>query len=102
MQEEKGWGWHGGLRARYFGPRALIEDNSVRSGETLLASARVGYRWQKTWALEAEVFNLLNRRDSEVDYYYASRLAGEAASVNDRHFKPVDPISFLIRLTARF
>ena len=102
VQEEKGWGWHGGLRVRYFGPRALIEDDSVRSRETLLATASLGYRWQKTWAIEADVFNLLNRRDSEINYSYASRLAGEAASVNDNHFKPVDPLSVIVRLTAKF
>jgi hypothetical protein len=33
-------GFFGGLRLRYFGPRALIEDNSRRSRETILLSAQ--------------------------------------------------------------
>ena len=57
----------------------------------------------KTWTIQAEVFNLLNRKDSAIDYYYTSRLPGEpAAGVDDIHFHPVEPISFRIGLTARF
>lgn len=96
-------GFFGGLRLRYFGPRSLIEDNSVRSQETLLLTAHVGYDFNKTWTIQAEVFNLLNRQDSSIEYYYTSRLPGEpAAGVNDVHFHPVEPISFRIGLTAKF
>lgn len=95
-------GFFGGLRLRYFGPRPLIEDNSRRSHETILMSARAGYQFNKNWTLSAEVFNLLNRKDSEIDYFYESRLAGEAGGVEDIHFHPVDPISFRVALTARF
>ena len=96
-------GFFGSLRLRYFGPRPLIEDDSVRSGETILLSAQVGYQFNKTWTLSAEVFNILNRKDSEIDYFYASRLPGEpAAGVEDRHFHPVEPVSFRIALTAKF
>ena len=96
-------GFFGGLRMRYFGPRSLIEDNSVRSAETLLLTAFTGYELNKTWTIQAEVFNLLNRKDSSIDYYYTSRLPGEpAAGVNATHFHPVEPISFRIGLTAKF
>ncbi len=100
-------GFFGGVRLRFFGPRSLIEDNSVRSAETLQLSASVGYQFTKTWTLSAEVFNLLNRKDSAIDYYYPSRLAGEApgpddGGYNDIHFHPVEPISFRLALTARF
>lgn len=108
FQQEGERGFFGGLRLRYFGPRPLIEDDSVRSGETVLLSARAGYRFSRNWTLSAEVFNLLDRKDSEIDYYYASRLATDAAAgpdeggVNNVHFHPVDPISFRVALTARF
>ena len=96
-------GFYTGLRLRYFGPRSLIEDGSVRSGETILLSASLGYEINKTWSVQAEVFNVLNRKDSAIDYYYASRLPGEsAAGMNDSHFHPVEPISFRLGLTARF
>ncbi len=95
-------GFFGSIRLRYFGPRPLIEDDSIRSGETLLLSAQVGYEFNKTWTLSAEVFNLLNRKDSEIDYSYESQLPGEAGPVTDIHFHPVEPISFRIALSARF
>jgi hypothetical protein len=97
--------WNGlvtGLRLRYFGERPLLEDDSVRSGDTLLVSALVGYRFDETWSLEGEVFNLLDRDDSEIDYFYESRLPREAAGVEDVHFHPVYPRSFRLALLARF
>jgi hydrogenase/urease accessory protein HupE len=96
-------GFFGGPRLRYFGPRALIEDNSVRSDATLLVSAMLGYTFNPTWTVQAEVFNLLDRKNSGIDYYYASRLAGEdLAGVNDVHFHPVEPLSFRLGITANF
>ena len=101
-------GFFGGLRLRYFGPRALIEDNSVRSRETVLLTANVGYEFNKTWTIQAEVFNLLNRKDSAIDYYYESRLRrevlgpGSSGGYNDIHFHPVEPVSFRIAVTAKF
>jgi outer membrane receptor protein involved in Fe transport len=95
----------GTIRVRYFGPRPLIEDDSVESSNTVLLSARVGYEFNSTWTIAAEVYNLLDRRDSEIDYFYASRLAGEPAGpdgVDDVHFHPVDPISFRVALSAKF
>jgi hypothetical protein len=68
--------WSGALRLRYFGPRPLIEDNSVRSQASTTLNGRIGYRIGKDLQVELEGFNLANRRDSAIDYYYASQLAG--------------------------
>lgn len=96
-------GFVGGPRLRFFGPRPLIEDNSVRSKSTLLLSAMLGYEFNKNWSIQAEAFNLLNRKDSAIDYYYTSRLQGEAANgVDDIHFHPVEPINFRIGITMKF
>jgi hypothetical protein len=96
-------GFFGGPRLRYFGPRPLIEDNSVRSNATLLLSAMLGYAFNRNWTVQAEMFNLLDRQDSAIDYYYPSRLSGEdAAGVEDVHFHPVEPMSFRISLKAAF
>jgi hypothetical protein len=100
-------GFFGSLRLRYFGERPLIEDDSVRSDETVLLSSRIGYQINETWAVSAEIFNLLDNTDHEIDYFYASRLPGEGpgpdeGGFNDIHFHPVDPISFRAALTARF
>jgi outer membrane receptor protein involved in Fe transport len=96
-------GFFGGPRLRYFGPRALIEDNSVRSDSTIMVSAMLGYEFNKNWKVQAEIFNLLDRKDSGIDYYYTSRLPGEDESgINDIHFHPVEPINFRMSLTATF
>ena len=90
--------WSGALRLRWFGPRPLIEDDSVRSQASVTLGGRLGYRIAKDWQLELEGFNLTNRRDSAIDYFYASQLKGETAPVDDVHFHPVEPRSFRITL----
>ncbi|KQQ87822.1 TonB-dependent receptor [Massilia sp. Leaf139] len=91
--------WSGALRLRYFGPRPLIEDNSVRSQGSATLNGRVGYKIGKDLQLELEAFNLANRRDSAIDYYYASQLAGELSPRDDIHFHPIEPRSFRLTLT---
>ena len=83
---------YGALRLRYFGPRALIEDNSVRSKETTLINGEVGYQVMKNVRLNVEVFNLFDAEVSDIDYYFTSRLPGEPlAGVDDIHFHPAVP-----------
>jgi outer membrane cobalamin receptor len=94
--------YYGAVQLRYFGPRPLIEDNSVRSKSTSTLNGRVGYRVSKDARIELEGFNLMNRMDSAIDYYYASRLSGEAAAVNDVHFHPSAPRSFRVTLVRNF
>jgi outer membrane receptor protein involved in Fe transport len=90
--------WSGSLRLRYFGPRPLVEDNSVRSRASLTLNGRVGYRLGKDMRVELEGFNLANRHDSAVDYYYESRLRNEPAPRADVHFHPIEPRSLRITL----
>jgi outer membrane receptor protein involved in Fe transport len=95
--------WFGHFQMRYFGPRPLIEDNSVRSHSTTLAAARVGYRVDRNVKVALDVFNLFDRKASDIDYYYASRLPGEpVAGVNDIHFHPVEPRTVRVTLMAHF
>ena len=91
--------WTGALRLRYFGPRPLIEDNSVRSQASATLNGRIGYKLGKDLQLELEGFNLTNRRDSAIDYYYASQLAGELSPRDDIHFHPIEPRSFRLTVT---
>ena len=85
-------GLSGSLRVRYFGPRPLIEDNSVRSRSTTIVNGQVGYRLAPGLRLALDVFNVLNARASDIDYYYASRLPGEpSAGVDDIHTHPAEP-----------
>lgn len=95
-------GFFAGLRLRYFGSRPLIEDDSTRSGETVLLNAQAGYRFSQDWALTVDAFNVLDRQDDDITYLYESQMAGEAAPVNDTHFHPVEPVSFRVAVTGRF
>ena len=95
--------WFGSLQLRYFGPRALIEDNSVRSDNTTMLNGQLGYKFHKNARVTLQAFNLLDRQASAIDYYYASRLSGEpAAGVDDKHFHPIEPRSFRVNLTSNF
>ena len=103
-------GFFGGLRLRYFGPRSLIEDNTVRSSASALVNLQAGYAFNNKWKLTVDVFNLLDRRASDVEYYYESRLRGETINpdptlnggYNDIHLHPAEPVSFRVALTGRF
>ena len=70
----------GSLRWRYFGPRALTEDNSQRSQATSLFELAAGYQLTKKLRVTAELFNLFNSAVSDIDYYFVSRLQGEPSA----------------------
>ena len=95
--------YFGALQFRYFGPRPLIEDNSVRSKSTTTLNGRVGYKIRPDISVELEAFNLLNSRSSAIDYYYQSRLPNEGLDgQNDIHFHPIESRSARVTLNARF
>lgn len=95
--------WRGGLRLRYLGPRALIEDDSVRSGSSVMVNLNVGYKLAAKSQLTLEVLNLFNRKASDIDYYYESRLRGEAAAKTwDVHSHPAEPRIWRLTYTQGF
>ena len=95
--------WSGALQLRYFGPRPLVEDNSVRSKATSLMNGRVGYRISPKVNIALEGFNLGNRKVSAIDYFYTSRLPGEPdEGVGDIHFHPIESRSFRLSLNLSF
>ena len=94
--------WSGALRLRYVGARPLLEDNSVRSASSVLLNLRAGYRITQRTRLTLDVFNLLDRRNSDIEYWYESRLAGEGAAVYDRHLHPAEPRGLRLTLAHRF
>ena len=94
--------YFGALQLRYFGPRPLLEDNSVRSKSTATLNGRIGFKFNPKLKIELEGFNLTNRHASAIDYYYASQLKGETSKVNDIHFHPIESRSFRLTLVANF
>lgn len=88
------------LRLRYFGPRPLIEDNTVRSRASTILNAQLGWRARSRVTVALEVFNLLSRAVSDVDYYYTSRLPGEPLhGIADVHTHPQGPRSIRLALS---
>ncbi|WP_224741292.1 TonB-dependent receptor [Bradyrhizobium sp. 2S1] len=96
-------GWFGSLRARYFGPRPLIEDDSVRSLSSFIVNARAGYKFDNGTRLQLDVLNLFNAQTNQIEYYYLSRLPGEPIDgVADRHVHPAEPLAVRLTLAATF
>lgn len=92
-----------GLHVRYFGPRPLIEDNSVRSKPSTLVTLTLGYKISNHWNAFLDVFNLLDAKSSDIDYFYKSRLPGEiSAGLDDVHTHPVEPLSIRLTITRSF
>jgi outer membrane receptor protein involved in Fe transport len=94
--------WFGGLRLRYFGPRPLIEDDSVRTSSSTIVNARLGWRAGKRLEVIADVINLLDRRFNDIEYFYESQLRGESAPVADIHQHPGEPRTVRLSLRLRF
>jgi outer membrane receptor protein involved in Fe transport len=87
------------IRWRYFGPRALVIDDSVRSPATSLVNLQAGYQVARRLRVTADVFNLFNAKMSDIDYYFASRLPGEPlGGVEDIHFHPAVPRTVRVSL----
>ena len=107
-------GLFGSLRLRYFGPRPLIEDNSVRSNASTLLNARVGYQFGSAWTFSADVLNLLNTSANDQEYYYSSRLKNEpenpanlSANGGDGGYDgkmvhPMEPVNLRLSIAARY
>lgn len=92
----------GSLQLRYFGPRPLTEDNSVRSNSTTTINGKLGYRVNKDTKIELIGFNLLNSEKSAIDYYNGSYTFNGTSGLSGRVFHPIEPRSFRIVLITNF
>jgi TonB dependent receptor len=88
-------GFSSSLRLRYFGPRELTSDGIYRSNQTVLLNGELGYQITRKWHVSAELLNLLDRRDSDIDYAYTSQITQTGAPAFTRVFHPSEP--FLVR-----
>ena len=76
------------------GSGPLTEDNSVRSRSALTSNLRISHQVNRQTSPTLDVFNLFDRKASDIDYFYASRLRGEAAggvaehAERTRHWRP--------------
>jgi outer membrane receptor protein involved in Fe transport len=91
-----------GARLRHFGSYSLIEDDSVRADPTTVVNARLGYSLGSI-ELAADLLNVFNSKDKEIEYFYASRLQGEPPEgIEDRHFKAVEPRQLRVSALVKF
>ncbi|MES2683294.1 MAG: TonB-dependent receptor [Pseudomonadota bacterium] len=94
-------GWDTALRVRYFGKRPLDEGATVFSQPTTIVNVGAGYHFTKQLKVSAQITNLFDSKDHDIDYLYSSRLSGEPAEgVEDVHFHPIEPIN--ARLSLRY
>jgi len=85
-------GLFGSLRLRHFGQRPLNEDGSVYSGSSSIMNLRAGYTHDK-WTFVADILNLTDSDDHDIDYLYGSQLTGETNEVEDIHYHMFEPRS---------
>jgi outer membrane receptor protein involved in Fe transport len=87
---------------RHFGRYPLIEDASAHSDGSSLVNLRLQKQWRQLSA-SVDLLNALNSKDHDIDYFYSSRLPGEAPEgVADRHFRILEPRSVRVNLTYQF
>jgi hypothetical protein len=93
----------GSIRLRYVGPRALIEDDSVRSASTTLFNAQAGIRLSPQARIVVDGFNLFDAAASDIEYFYTSRLPGEpVGGIEDVHTHPALPRTVRVGLQWAF
>ncbi len=91
-------GFTSSLRLRYFGPRFLTSDGLYQSTQTVLLNGELGYQFKKKWRIAAEFLNMLNRKDSDIDYAYVYQITPNAVVTPPafgRVTHPTEP--FLVR-----
>ncbi|KFZ38765.1 TonB-dependent receptor [Shewanella mangrovi] len=95
-------GIYAALRLRYLGKRVLDSFKADEADASTLVNLSMGYRWHE-WDLRAEVLNLFDRHDHDIDYWYESRLSGESANgIEDLHFHPVEPRMLRVSLSYHY
>jgi hypothetical protein len=95
-------GWTTSVRVRHFGSQPLVEDNSVRSPSSVTLNLLTGFNLGE-WRVECAVLNVLDRENSDIAYYYTSRLPGEPAEgIDDVHLHPAEPRTLRVSLTRTF
>jgi len=96
--------WSGTVHARYFGPRPLIENNSVRSQSSIDFSLRTSYKVDAKTNINFDIFNLFNRKSNDIEYYYLSQRCPSPTCTpeQDIHFHPAEPRTVRLAVVARY
>ena len=94
--------WQSSVRVRHIGKRILSSDGDKRSEPLTVVNGLVSYQ-QTHWKVGLELLNIFDSTDHDIDYFYASRLAGEPAEgVEDNHFHPIEPRTMRLNFSLLF
>ncbi|MDP2636888.1 MULTISPECIES: TonB-dependent receptor [unclassified Pseudoalteromonas] len=94
--------WQSSVRIRHIGKRTLNDDGSKRSEPLTVVNGLLSYQ-QTHWKVGLELLNMFDSTDHDIDYYYASRLAGEPnEGVEDNHFHPIEPRTIRLNVSLLF
>ncbi len=100
--------WNAAARLRYLGPHPLIEDNSVarcadHAGQRAAGLDPAERGLLQGWEFHAEVLNVLDSDDDDIDYFYETRFPGEPPDgVLGRNSRVVEPRQLRVGMTKRF
>ena len=95
-------GFFASFSFRYFGEVPLIEDGSIKSGGSTYANLALGWLMDD-WQVQLDILNIFDSNDHDVDYFYASRLAGESANgYEDIHYHIFEPRQIRFYLSKEF
>lgn len=85
------------VQVRHLKGAPLSEDGRVTATDATRVDLLL--RWTRArFALRGELLNLLDARDSDIEYFYESRLEGETLGVEDIHFHPALPRTLRVSL----
>jgi hypothetical protein len=98
--------WSASLQWRWLGAGALTEDNSVRSSPSSTVNLRVSRALRDLTGLNAEltldVFNLLDAKVNDIQYYYEYQVAGQQDPQIGKIVHPAEPRTARLTLRASF
>ncbi len=92
--------WLANLRLRNFSDYPL--DGGLRADASTLLNLRLGWQPLQHLSFMLDVLNLLDGRDRDIQYAYASQLPGESEPVEDRHFHVFEPRALRLYATYHF
>ena len=95
-------GFFASFSFRYFGEVPLIEDGSIKSEGSTYANLALGWLMDD-WQVQLDILNIFDSNDHDIDYFYASRLAGEPANgYEDIHYHIFEPRQIRFYLSKEF
>ena len=75
-----------------------MEDNSARSPAYTTVDGQLAYRPARHWLVAVDIFNILNVKWNDIEYYYVSRLQNENAPVADYVVHPGIPRTMRVKV----